>query len=310
MVTISQKTIEQFLALQRSEEKFRILFEKSPIGMVLVDNTTGKFLEANAAILQLLGYSESELQALTFWDLTPKIYQDQELMQQQELKDKGSFGPNEKEYIRKDGTCSPIKIRGFLLTNFEGQEVAWRLVEDISQQKEAEETIRHLAFHDPLTGLPNRRLLSDRVQQALINAQRNQTTGALFICDLDRFKPVNDSYGHDVGDLLLIEVAKRITQKVLHRKSDTFSRIGGDEFAILLPDISSVSGATDIAQNMLNQLRKPFYIAEYEINIACSIGIALFPEHGNDEISLTRIADVAMYKVKVNGGDGWQIGSV
>lgn len=308
MAADPRKTTDNSLALQRSEEKFRILFERSPIGMAMVDNATGAFLEVNESILKSIGYSRDEFLSLSFWDITPKEYEDQELSQLKSLKETGCFGPNEKEYIRKDGSRYPIKISGFLLTDVDGREVVWGLIEDISKQKNTEKIIKQLAFHDPLTGLPNRRLLSDRVQQSIDKAKRAGTRGALMICDLDKFKPVNDTYGHEIGDLLLKEVASRVKGNVLNRKTDTFSRIGGDEFVILLPDISSDFEVRNIATKVLCELRSDFIINSHKINISCSIGISIFPDQGADEISLMRIADAAMYKVKTTGCDGYMVG--
>lgn len=305
MSTHSQKTIERFLALQRSEEKFRILFERSPIGMVLVENATGKILEVNDAALRPSGYSKEELLAFTFWDIIPQEVITQEIFNKEEVKKNATFGPIEKEYIHKNGSLYPIKIRGFLLTDFEKRDVVWLLIEDIRKQKEIEQAMRHMAFHDPLTGLPNRRLLSDRIQQALIRALRNGIQGALLICDLDLFKPVNDKYGHEIGDDLLKEVAGRISNNVLHRESDTISRIGGDEFAILLPEITSHSGLEYIARNIISELTRPFQIKGHNIQIGCSIGVAIFPDHGSKELDIMRTADAAMYAAKTEGGNTW-----
>lgn len=304
MAVKSRKPTRNSLALQRSEEKFRILFERSPIGMAMVDNATGEFLEVNDAILGSVGYSREEFLSLSFWDITPKEYESQELEQLKSLISIGSFGPSEKEYIRKDGSRYPIKISGFLLKDIDGREVVWGLIEDISQQKEAEYAIKLLAFYDPLTGLPNRRLLSDRIQQAISRAKRSGTRGALMICDLDKFKPVNDTFGHETGDLLLKAVAQCINKNVFNRKTDTFSRIGGDEFVVLLPDISSVFEMECLAKKFLAELRDGFGINSHKIDITCSIGISIFPDQGEDEIFIMRVADAAMYKVKSAGG-GW-----
>ncbi len=305
----AHKTLEDSLALKRSEEKFRILFERSPIGMAMVDNATGAFLEVNDAVLESTGYSKEEFLTLSFWDITPREYEVQEIAQLKSLRDIGSFGPNEKEYIRKDGSRYPIKISGFLLTDVDGRDVVWGLIEDISKQKESEQTIKRLAFSDPLTGLPNRRLLSDRIQQSIDKAIRAGTQGALMICDLDKFKPVNDVYGHEIGDHLLKEVANRITKNVITRKTDTFARIGGDEFVILLPDISSKTDIEHLAKKVLQELRRNFVINENLIRISCSIGISLFPDHGQDEISIMRVADAEMYKVKEHGSNNYNIAS-
>ena len=160
--------------------------------------------------------------------------------------------------------------------------------------------IEILAMHDPLTGLPNRRLLSDRIKLTIALCQRSKTMGALMMFDLDKFKPVNDTFGHEIGDLLLKEVANR-TLAVLQRSSDTLARLGGDEFVVLLPTIDALSNAEAVAEKIRRTLEKPFYIEEHTLAISCSIGIAIVPEHGENEIALMKHADDAMYLSKNHG---------
>ena len=157
-----------------------------------------------------------------------------------------------------------------------------------------------LAMHDPLTGLPNRRLLSDRIMQAIALCQRSKTIGALLLFDLDKFKPVNDTFGHEIGDLLLKEVANR-TLAVLLRSSDTLARLGGDEFVVLLPQIDALSNAEAVAEKIRRTLVEPFYIDRHTLNISCSIGIAIIPEHGENQLPLMKHADDAMYLSKSHG---------
>ncbi|TWI68581.1 PAS domain S-box-containing protein/diguanylate cyclase (GGDEF)-like protein [Desulfobotulus alkaliphilus] len=172
---------------------------------------------------------------------------------------------------------------------------------DIQDWKDAEERITHMALHDPLTGLPNRTLFEDRVEQALIQGEREKDTFALLFIDLDRFKPVNDTLGHRVGDLLLQEAARRMEKLI--RASDTAARIGGDEFVILLRKIASREDAARIGANICRELRRTFCIEGHELRISASIGIALYPEHGRDLITLCKRADRAMYHSKASGRD-------
>jgi diguanylate cyclase (GGDEF)-like protein/PAS domain S-box-containing protein len=176
---------------------------------------------------------------------------------------------------------------------------------DISERKAAEARIRHMAHHDALTNLPNRSLFSDRLGQGLAQARRDKTRLAVMFLDLDKFKPVNDTYGHAVGDQLLKEVATRL-QKCM-RESDTVSRIGGDEFVVLLPTIEADQDAMRVAEKMLKVLSQPFEIAGHSLHISGSIGIAVFPEHGGDEISLSHCADTAMYHAKSGGHNNAKI---
>ncbi|HEY0664909.1 MAG TPA: diguanylate cyclase [Gallionella sp.] len=176
---------------------------------------------------------------------------------------------------------------------------------DISERKAAEERIQYMAHHDALTNLPNRALFSDRLQQGLAQAKREKTRLAVMFLDLDKFKPVNDTYGHAVGDQLLKEVAARL-QKCM-RESDTVSRIGGDEFVVLLPTIDVEQDAMRVAEKMLKVLNQPFELAGHRLNISGSIGIAVYPEHGGDEISLAHSADTAMYLAKSGGHNNAQL---
>jgi diguanylate cyclase (GGDEF)-like protein/PAS domain S-box-containing protein len=173
------------------------------------------------------------------------------------------------------------------------------IYDDVTKERQAEEKMHYRAHYDTLTGLPNRTLFADRLQQALATARRGESHLALMFLDLDKFKPVNDEFGHDVGDLLLIEVAKRMRNCV--RESDTVSRIGGDEFVVLLPAIEAEPDAMLVAEKILSALNQPFELANHCIHISASIGVAAYPEHGSDETTLTKSADIAMYNAK-NGG--------
>lgn len=170
---------------------------------------------------------------------------------------------------------------------------------DITERKEVEEHMRHMAQYDGLTHLPNRALFNDRLQQALAAAQRNQERLALMFLDLDKFKPVNDTYGHAVGDLLLKEVAQRIHDCL--RESDTAARIGGDEFVVLLPVIETEQDAGKVGEKILHALNRTFELAGHSLNISSSIGVAVYPDHGSSEKLLVKSADIAMYHAKKNG---------
>jgi diguanylate cyclase (GGDEF)-like protein/PAS domain S-box-containing protein len=178
------------------------------------------------------------------------------------------------------------------------------MLHDVTERKQYETTIQHLAYHDALTGLPNRVLLNDRLGQALAAALRHQTRGALMILDLDRFKDINDTLGHSTGDLLLKAVSGRLAN--LLRKSDTISRMGGDEFVLLLPTIGSAAGAAVIAGKIVRALRKPFACDGHNLKVTASIGIAVFPEDGSDAEALLKNADIALYRAKGEGRDGFR----
>ena len=164
------------------------------------------------------------------------------------------------------------------------------------ERHRAEEMIEHYAYYDRLTDLPNRNLLYDRLQQAVLAARRENKLVALLILDLDRFKEINDALGHQFGDRLLHQIGPRL--QVILRASDTIARLGGDEFAVLLPSVASTEAAREVARKILKALENPFVIGGLNIDIEASIGIAVFPEHGDDAGTLFKRADVAMYIAK------------
>ena len=180
-----------------------------------------------------------------------------------------------------------------------------RLQAEIQERKMAEQQIRYLANHDALTGLPNRRLLEDRLEQALELARRNVHQVAIQFIDLDRFKPINDRLGHRVGDLLLQAVAVRL--RSLLRAVDTVSRVGGDEFVVVLPEMQSANAACETAQRLLLALTRPYNVGGHELQVTPSIGISLYPSDGGDAQSLLVAADAAMYHAKENGRGNVQL---
>jgi len=180
------------------------------------------------------------------------------------------------------------------------------LLQDQSEASElATVEIEHLAYHDALTGLPNRPLFIDRLIVALAQANRGNQKLAVFFLDLDRFKDINDSLGHNVGDALLRSVAERVRRSV--REGDTIARFGGDEFTLLIPRVERIEDAATIAQKIIDMLKIPFVIGEHELFVTTSIGISLFPNDGADPETLVRNADTAMYRAKEHGRDNYQL---
>ena len=179
-----------------------------------------------------------------------------------------------------------------------------RLEGEIADRRQAESRARHLADHDPLTGLPNRRLLEDRLTQALAASQRNRKQTAVMFVDLDRFKNINDSLGHAAGDVVLKEVAERLVKQL--RVVDTICRMGGDEFVVVLPEIKRASDAANVAAKILETVAQPFVVEERELQLTSSVGISVFPDDGRDAESLIRNADAAMYHAKETGRANYQ----
>jgi diguanylate cyclase (GGDEF)-like protein/PAS domain S-box-containing protein len=201
----------------------------------------------------------------------------------------------------RDGRTVPVEVS---LTRI-GAGSAVCVVRDITERTLAEEQITHLAYHDALTGLPNRLLFKDRLDVAISHAQRDKEKLAVLFLDLDRFKIINDSLGHDAGDYLLQEVARRISACV--RESDTVSRLGGDEFTVLLPALRSADDAARVARKILESLREPVEIQERPYYVTTSIGIALFPDDGSQGEALLKNADTAMYQAKEHGRNNYQL---
>jgi diguanylate cyclase (GGDEF)-like protein len=178
-----------------------------------------------------------------------------------------------------------------------------QVVQDLHERRIAEARIRHLAYHDPLTGLPNRALFQDRLQQALAQAGRYEEQVGLLLLDLDRFKDVNDTLGHDAGDALLREVARRLLGCV--RESDTVARLGGDEFAVVLPRLAGPGAAAEVARKIASALGEPAAHADGLIHSGASVGITVSPGDGDQPGQLLKNADIALYRAKAEGRGGY-----
>lgn len=178
-------------------------------------------------------------------------------------------------------------------------------IEDITERKKYEEKIQQMAFYDSLTGLPNRKLFSDRLGIVLAQAKRNKKKVGIVMLDLDNFKDVNDTLGHDVGDTLLKAVAERLS--VTLRKSDTVARFGGDEFVLIFPDMEIIEEAIQVVQKIIDRFHKPFLIDTHQLVVTTSIGIAVYPKDGMDEEILMKNADIAMYQAKQAGRARYQL---
>src|SRR5690606_21930500 len=210
---------------------------------------------------------------------------------------------------RRDGSLFPASISISAVRDSNGDvQGLITSFRDITESKSSEERLRHLAYYDPLTALPNRSLFNDRLEQEVQRAQRSNRLVSLLFLDLDRFKEVNDSMGHGIGDLLLKQVADRLQQCV--RADDTVARMGGDEFTIILGDLPSrtraISAATSVSEKIMHELSQPFLLAGREVFLSTSIGIALCPYDGEEAPLLLRNADTAMYHAKESGKNNFQ----
>ena len=272
---------------------------------VLVMDANNVISFVNAAFSRISGYSPQDVIGRT-----PAMFSsgrhDQAFFQAivRRLKSNGEW-QGEIWNRRKNGEIYPEWLRISVVKDTTGKIVQYVAVcSDLSARKQDEVRLKHLANHDALTGLPNRVLFKDRLQVALAHARRNQTKLAIMYFDLDRFKYINDSLGHDIGDHMLTEVALRLLSTV--REDDTVARMGGDEFTLLFPGIHAAEDAAMIAQKVVDSLKEPFYVGEREIYITASIGVALYPADGDHTEELLGHADAAMYRAIEQGGDNVQ----
>lgn len=293
-------------ALRESEALFRDTLEHAPIGMALA-TTDGHFIKANRAMCQIVGYTEEELRAKTLQELTHP----DDLGKNLDLLGKSLGGKLdsyqlEKRYVHKDGHFVWVLVTSSVVHDDSGA-VRYLIgqIQDITERKRDQEQIHHLAYYDTLTDLPNRRLLIDRLNQALAQAKRHARAMAVMFLDLDQFKQVNDTLGHDTGDELLKEVANRLGACV--RKGDTLSRQGGDEFVFVLAEIGREQDAAYVAEKILKALSAPFSVRTHELRVSASIGIAVYPVNGTDDAQeLMKRADMAMYAAKEAGRNGYR----
>ena len=404
--------------IEKSRLYNRTLFNESPIGLVLTD-MSGRMLDVNPVFIELIGYKCEEILNMTYWDLTPLKYADQEQKQLRSLEQTNRYGPYEKEYIHKNGNLINVRLSGSILQRgkeryiwssieditekkryeielqeaslvfehtHEGIMIAdannsivrvndtftkitgftsaqalgqnphflqsgmhdekfykamWNIIDtqgtwygeitnkrksgeyftalqsitsvkndegvisgyvsvfsDISDRKRYELQLTHLATHDTLTSLSNRMNFNNNLDKALQSAKRDQNRVGILFIDLNHFKEVNDTLGHEVGDFLLTEVAKRLLTCI--RDEDTVSRLGGDEFAIILTELNSAQDALNIVKKILLHVEQPLNIYEHLLSPSLSIGISIYPEDGQTRTILLNNADKAMYVVKKN----------
>jgi PAS domain S-box-containing protein len=303
---------ERKMAEQKLEEsimRFRRLSEAGFEGIVISEQ--GIFVDANTRMAEMLGCAFSDLIGRKISDFVAPESMDSVL-------DHIRSGSEERYELfakRKDGSIFPVEAQGKSLP-YEGRMLRITAIRDITKRKEAEEQIRYLAYYDSLTGLPNRTFYKELVSRALLLAKRHHWTIAIIFIDLDYFKRINDTLGHDIGDQLLLTVGNLV--KTCIRKSDfiarsegdelenVVARLGGDEFIVLLNEIAHAQDASRVARRILKELARPFTLAGHEVFVTASIGIALYPLDGTDAESLLKNADVAMYHAKNQGRNNYQ----
>jgi len=293
-------------ALKRAEEKYRNIFENAMVG-IYQSTPEGRYLSVNPAMARIFGYSSPEemIKTITNTRLQTYVNPDDRIRFKKLLESGEVVGGFEIQRYRKDKGKFWVSINSRAVFDESGKVLYYEgIAEDVTERKKAEETITHMAYHDTLTGLPNRMLFNDRLSVEIARTSRHQKRLAVMMLDLDRFKDVNDTFGHDVGDMLLKAVAEGLTK--LLRKSDTVARLGGDEFILILTELNQVEDTSVIARNIIDSFKKPFQLNSHTISITTSIGIAVFPEDGGDANTLVKNADTAMYRTKQAGRNNYQ----
>jgi diguanylate cyclase (GGDEF)-like protein/PAS domain S-box-containing protein len=307
LVRSEQKAHETIISLRDSESRVQAMLNNVDEGIVTISQT-GEIELFNPGAERLFGFSNEEAVGKNVSLLMPEPYRSahdsylERYLNTGEAHVIGSVG-REVTAQRKNGERFPMDLRvsDFYLA---GHRHFIGVMRDNTQRKAAEAKILHLANHDALTGLPNRNLATDRIRQTIARAQRSGTPFAVMFLDLDQFKTVNDSLGHSVGDLLLQEVAGRI--RACLREEDTVGRQGGDEFIVLLSSLSRSQDAAVVAHKILNALSAPCSINGKELHTSASIGIAVYPEDGDDVETLLKNSDTAMYRAKESGRNNYQ----
>ena len=288
-------------SLRTSEARYSTLVNLSQDGIAALD-TDLRFTFLNPRLIGLLGYAPDALLGQRFDSLWPSGDSTRSRSLAERLQ-RGEAATSEQELRRADGRIlTAIVTDAPHIDAIGGLQGVILTITDISERKASEQRIHYLATHDPLTGLANRAMFMDQMNTSLLIAKRHKTRFALLFLDLDHFKEINDSLGHAAGDALLIESASRMRHGL--RASDLLARQGGDEFMALLHDIHSMHEALGVAEKIRRALNETFIIDAHECLVSASIGIALYPDHGKDLESLTRSADAAMYRAKMNGRNG------
>jgi len=295
---------QQYIEQQLAEEHLRSLVDNAA-DSIFVHDFDGQIIEANQMACQNLGYPKEKLQLMNIANIVSHFDEDRYISMWKSMTP-GDTLTIEDRYRRADGSIFLVETRlGFYQTG--SRPLIVSLARDITERKEAENAIMHAATHDALTGLPNRALLADHLMLALAKYHRSKSMAALLFIDLDHFKEVNDTFGHDLGDKLLKQVSERLLSTV--RNVDTVSRFGGDEFAILLLDVPNRASVEEVARKLLAALSKPFMLNGNSVSIGGSIGIALCPDDGIKSETLFKQADEAMYIVKQAGKSDFKFAS-
>ena len=302
--TVSKDALESTLrVLEEAENRYRRVVENSPSAIFI--DCCGRLVFVNPAGVGLLGAARSaEICDRPLLDFVePEARDRMKRRLQSLLEGTQTVRIQDVRLIRKDGTLREVEITGIAFV-YDGQPAVQVVAHDVTVTRQKSAQLEHMASHDALTELPNRTLLQDRLERTISHAGRSRTMVAVLFMDLDRFKLVNDTQGHTAGDLLLVQVARRLQASL--RKSDTVARFGGDEFVLVLSDIEKTADVDHMAEAVRSVLAEPFFIGEQEVYVGSSIGISLYPQDGENAELLLRNADIAMYRAKELGRNNHQ----
>ncbi|XLX42218.1 PAS domain S-box protein [Ectopseudomonas mendocina] len=308
LVDISERVLRE-QRLQASEEKFAKAFHSSPDAITITERDSGRYIEVNEGFTRITGYLPDEVVGRTAFELDIWAYPEERVRMIEHLTQQGQVLHMEMHGRHRDGevrlvdvSVQPIELDGtpcLLLT-----------ARDISELKQAQAQVQHLAYHDALTNLPNRALLMDRLTQQIALLKRHDLRGALLFLDLDHFKHINDSLGHPVGDSVLRLITARLEASV--RLEDTVARLGGDEFVVLLSGLEGKRSEVtrhvrQVADKLRQLLAEPMLLDGHRLQVTPSIGVALIPDHGNNPADLLKRADIALYRAKDSGRNAIQL---
>ncbi|TAN68913.1 MAG: diguanylate cyclase [Methylobacter sp.] len=288
---------------KKAEQQLKLaatVFAGSSDGILITDSSM-RIVSVNQALCAMTGYDESELVGQPPSILQSGYTTDEEYHRMWESLNSSGQWQGDIIDRKKDGALIPMRVSINQVKNADNQLTHYvAILSDISERKAEEEHLRHIAHHDPLTGLANRVLFDDRLERAIKMAARNHSQFAVLFLDLDKFKPVNDLFGHKIGDKLLQKVAGRLTRSV--RETDTVTRLGGDEFVILLENVNDQGMVEKLLKQIIDAISKAYHIDDYDIEIGVSAGISIYPNHGTDAKTLLHHADIAMYETKESKG--------
>ena len=289
------------LDIQMNEEKYNIAFHSSPHAIMLTRLSDGVILDINESFTETTGYSAKEALGKTTFEINFWNSQEDRKRVVLKLSEENEVKEVEIPFRRKSGRIFyALYTASILKVNNENCILA--SISDITELTDMKRELQNLATHDGLTGLPNRTLLYDRLELAIENARRNNRAFTVMTVDIDKFKTVNDTMGHQIGDQVLAAAAKRLAG--ILRKEDTVARYGGDEFILLLEDTAGPDAALAVADKMIKEFTEPLDLEDRQLVISFSIGIALFPANGEDINTLLKHSDEALYRVKGIGGNG------